>query len=446
MAPEMKQYEDLLANVRRDGRIHSIRDLVQPFDPLVKEVADVLIQAHDFIEAAQDFVAEFAHYQEEVGDYWGYPFETLAFKSGDVTYEDTVTMGANAASPLLDGEDLESIGMLIVGTESSVDFGKPVSTNIMGALGLGPRTRNYETKHACYSGVAALDTALNWIASGLNHGKKALIISTDFSRMHLNAKEEFVLGGVAAAAIIGDAPKVIEYELDRRGAWSTDAYDTFRPSARDEMGNNEVSLFTYMDAIEGAYSHYADLVAEPIDFNTFFGYIVYHTPFPGMAFQAHRTLTNLEGSKTKPEVVANFEERVMPGLRYARRVGSTYGASNFVGLAGLIESKPSIVAGTRVGFFAYGSGAIGEFYSGLICPDAKQTIDSMQMPHALDQRKEVSVAVYEALEKERHQSIENPDFTPDFAGLDNLYADFYKGKHRLVLKNVRNFYRTYEWS
>ncbi len=83
MAPEMKQYEDLLANVRRDGRFHSIRDLVQPFDPLVKEVADVLIQAHDFIEAAQDFVAEFAHYQEEVGDYWGYPFETLAFKYGD---------------------------------------------------------------------------------------------------------------------------------------------------------------------------------------------------------------------------------------------------------------------------------------------------------------------------------------------------------------------------
>ncbi|KKK64944.1 hypothetical protein LCGC14_2979100 [marine sediment metagenome] len=83
MAPELKQYEDLLANVRRDRQFHSIRNLVQPDDPNVKEVADVLIQAPDFIEAAQDFVAEFASYQEEVGDYWGFPFETLAFKYGD---------------------------------------------------------------------------------------------------------------------------------------------------------------------------------------------------------------------------------------------------------------------------------------------------------------------------------------------------------------------------
>ena len=83
MSVKLKEYEDLLANVRHDGQFHSIRDLVQPFDPLVKEVADILIQAPDFIEAAQDFVAEFTVYKEEVGDYWGYPMETLAFRSGD---------------------------------------------------------------------------------------------------------------------------------------------------------------------------------------------------------------------------------------------------------------------------------------------------------------------------------------------------------------------------
>ena len=81
-------------------------------------------------------------------------------------YEDAVTMGANAAEPMLTGEDRTSIGMLVVGTESSVDFGKPISTNIHGALGLPTNVRNFETKHACYSGVAALDTALNWVASG----------------------------------------------------------------------------------------------------------------------------------------------------------------------------------------------------------------------------------------------------------------------------------------
>ena len=361
-------------------------------------------------------------------------------------YEDTVTMGANAAAPLLTDEERDSIGMLIVGTESSVDFGKPISTNIMGALGLGPNIRNYETKHACYSGVAALDTALNWIASGLNRGKKALIISSDFSRMHLNAKEEFVLGGVAAAALVGENPKIIEYELEKRGTWSSDAYDTFRPSARDEMGNNEVSLFTYMDAIEGAYTHYEEIVSDPVDFTSYFGYTVYHTPFPGMAFQAHRTLSNLTGRKPKDEVRSGFESKVLPGLRYARRVGSTYGASNFVGLAGLLKSNPDIAAGTRIGFFAYGSGAIGEFYSGLTCEEASQTIAGMAIDEALDIRQEVLVPEYETLEILRESYIENPNFSPEIGVVRGLYENFYEGKKRLVLRKVENFYRTYEWS
>jgi hydroxymethylglutaryl-CoA synthase len=243
-------------------------------------------------------------------------------------YEDTVTMGANAAGPMLDGVDRDAVGMLVVGTESSVDFGKPISTNIHGALGLKSNVRNFETKHACYSGVAALDTALNWIASGLNRGRTALVISTDFSRMHLNAKEEFVLGGVAAAALVGEAPRVVEYELAKRGTWTADTYDTFRPSARREMGNNEVSLYTYLDALEGSYKDYVDgNNGEAVDFDTYFAHNCYHTPFPGMAFQAHRTLLNLARPRSKPEIRESFVRKVQPSLTYARRVGSTYGAT-----------------------------------------------------------------------------------------------------------------------
>lgn len=79
----LQQYGDLLANVRRDGIYHSIRDLIRPNDPLVQEIADVLIQTNDFIGAAQDFVDSFTTYEDEIGDYWGYPMETLAFKAGD---------------------------------------------------------------------------------------------------------------------------------------------------------------------------------------------------------------------------------------------------------------------------------------------------------------------------------------------------------------------------
>jgi 3-hydroxy-3-methylglutaryl CoA synthase len=363
-------------------------------------------------------------------------------------YEDTVTMGANAAAAILTDEDKAGIGLLVVGTESSLDFGKPISTNIHGALGLPANVRNFETKHACYSGVAALDTALNWLAAGVNRGRKALVISTDFSRMHLQAKEEFVLGGAAAALLVSDSPKVIEYDLAWRGTWTTDVYDTFRPSARHEMGNNEVSLYSYLDALEGAYNDYVSARGngDGSDFDSAFAQNCYHTPFPGMAFQAHRTLCNLVHPRSKAEVQASFTKKVLPSLRYARRVGSTYGASNFLGICGIAACPEDIRPGDRISFFSYGSGAIGEFYSGVLCPEANTVVTGMQIDAALDARREVDVPEYEEIEKQRESFIEKDTYTPDFSIPAGWYDQHYRGKKKLVLRQVKDFSRTYEWS
>lgn len=361
-------------------------------------------------------------------------------------WEDTVTMGANAAKPMLSEEDKKQIGMLIVGTEGSVDFGKPISTNIHGALGLPANCRNYETKHACYSGVAALDTAINWIASGLNKGKKALVIATDFSRKHFNLKEEFVMGGVGAAILVSGDPKVVEFETEKKGTWTTDIYDTFRPSATAEMGNNEVSLFTYMDALEGSYNNYLEQLGEKIDFDTYFDWNIYHTPFAGMAFQAHRTLCNIARPRKKSEVKESFNAKTMPSLKYARQIGSTYGASNFVGLCSIMMDDNPPKAGERIGVYAYGSGAIGEYYSVIVQPEAVDAVKAMNLDEEFAKRREVTVKEYEMVENVRETYIENPNITPDFALLDGWYDEFYKGKGYLVLKEVKDYYRSYEWS
>lgn len=361
-------------------------------------------------------------------------------------WEDTVTMGANAALAMLTEEDKKDIGMLVVGTEGSVDFGKPISTNIHRALGLGPNVRNYETKFACYSGVAALDVAVNWVASGLNHGKKALVIATDFSRAHLGYFEEFVMGGAATAALISNNPKVVEFEAQKKGTWSTDIYDTFRPSATAEVGNNEVSLFSYMDAATGSYANYLEHNPDKVDFDTYFKYFVYHTPFPGIAFQAHRTLTRENAPKAKAELKADFDKRVGPALKFAARVGSTYGTSNFTGLASLIVNADDLKAGDRIAFFAYGSGAIGEFYSGIYQSTAKATLDAVNIPGALDARRRCSVEEYEFVEKLRETYIENPNFTPDFSILGDWYKKHYEGSGLLVLKGVKDWYRTYDFA
>jgi 3-hydroxy-3-methylglutaryl CoA synthase len=361
-------------------------------------------------------------------------------------WEDTITMAVNAAAPMLTDEDKSQIGMLIVGTEGSVDFGKPISTNIHGILGLPHTVRNFETKHACYSGAAALDVAVNWIASGLNRGKKAMVIATDFSRRHFGKDWEFVLGGAAAAMVVSDTPKIMEFETGLKGSWTTDIYDTYRPTARHESGNNEVSLYSYSDALEGAYRDFLDCVKGPVDFDTMFDYNIYHMPFPAMAFQAHRILCNIARPRAKSEVRESFNAKVLPSLHYARRVGSMYGASNFFGLCGLIQSVPDLKPGARVGMFAYGSGAIGEFYSGRICDSAKEIIDRMQFDQALDRRKKVSVAEYEMVETRREELIEKENYTSDLTLLDNWYGEFYSGRRMLVLSEVKEYRRIYQWS
>lgn len=74
---KIKRYDDILADVRHDQKHHSIRSLVQVGDPEVRDIARVLVQASDFISAAQEFVNSFTTYGSEVGDFWRTPSETL---------------------------------------------------------------------------------------------------------------------------------------------------------------------------------------------------------------------------------------------------------------------------------------------------------------------------------------------------------------------------------
>jgi hydroxymethylglutaryl-CoA synthase len=200
-----------------------------------------------------------------------------------------------------------------------------------------------------------------------------------------------------------------------------------------------------MDALEGSYLHYLKNAGD-MDFDTDFKNVIYHMPFPGMAFQAHRLLCNLARPRKKAEVKESFEEKVRPSLRYSQRVGSTYGASNFVGLCGLINSVDPLKEDDRIGFFSYGSGAIGEFYSGFVLPEAKRIIEEMKIDESFDARKKVSVDEYEEIEKIRESYIENPNFTPDFSVVDDWYKKHYEGSGLLVLKEVKDYYRFYEWS
>lgn len=371
----------------------------------------------------------------------------IEYRSLNPLYEDIVTMAVNAAAPMLTPDDKEQIGLLIFATETSLDFSKPASVWVHQALGLPPNVKNFEIKFACFGGVAALDCALDWLQAGNHQGKKALILAADFSREHFNQPEEFIGGGGAAAILVSDTPKVIAYERQKTGVWTSNEYDFFRPNARLELINNELSLFAYLQALEGAYRHYVDNTGLVIDFDDYFNYLIYHMPFPGMAFQAHRTLLKLDKKRGREEILASFEAKVRPSLRYAFKVGSTYSASNFIGLCGLInEKKDQLQAGDRIGFFSYGSGAIGQFYSGLLLPGAIETLAALPLDREFSSRRRISCKDYEMIEELRQQAVEVEDFTPPLDIPSDWYDTYYRGQHRLILKRVSGYQREYEWS
>lgn len=362
-------------------------------------------------------------------------------------FEDVITMAVNAAKPLLANIDPAEIGLLVVGTESSVDYGKPISTNIHAALELSPNVRNFETKHACYSGNAAMQVASDWIASGAHRGRKALIISSDASRVHLNSKEEFVLGGSAAAAIISDTPAIFRFERDAMGTWTSHVYDTYRPTSHHEIGNNELSLYSYLDALTGSYEHYCEQIGKKrIDFDKHFQYNIFHTPFPGMAMQAHRTLYKFYESHPKQEVRADFEKRVYPTLLLSQMIGSSYGASSLSGLASLFSVVKDIQADARVGIFSYGSGCIGEFYSGFVGNEAVKRLTEMKIEQRLQERFALDVPTYEEIERKRAEMIDVQDYTAVIDQQSPMYRAQYANQGKYILIKIDDFKREYRWS
>jgi 3-hydroxy-3-methylglutaryl CoA synthase len=360
-------------------------------------------------------------------------------------FEDPVTMAVNAARPMLTDEDRAAIELLVVATESSVDQGKPISTFAQRHLGIQPNCRNYEAKHACYGGTSALMMAAHWVASGISPGKKALVIATDQSRMHLGKAYEYVMGASAVAMLVSTEPRVAELELEHNGYWTQEVSDTFRPTSRDETGNGEASLYCYLDALEGAYAHYLSK-AGPVDFEAHFKKNLYHVPFGGLTFQAHRTLLGHGRSVKKSEAWRHFEERSKPGLKYNTLLGGTYSGSTFIALMGLIEACEDLRGGDRIGIFSYGSGSCGEFYSAILGSEAREIVAQARLGELVEARDRVSVPEYEALEAARFAAIDLKDDVPGTTGLSGLYERRYAGQGLLVYRGVKDFYREYGWS
>lgn len=378
----------------------------------------------------------------------GYGSQTLQVdrRALNPCWEDPLTMAVNAAEPMLSDEDRQAIELLIIGTESSWDQGKPLSTWAHRFLRIQPHCRVLETKMACYGGTSALMMAAHWVASGVRPGAKALVIATDQSRAQLEFPSEFVMGAGAVAMLISDQPKVIELELGRQGYWAEDVEDTFRPTSTKEQGNEENSIYCYLEALAGAYSDFCRRI-EGVDYERDFALHVYHVPFGGMTRLAHRHMLKGAGIKLRGrEFEEHYQRKVGHTITYTRKLGGTYSAATFFALMGTLERSESYRPGDRLSVFSYGSGSCAELYSTRICPEARETVARAGLQQLIDARRQVTVEQYEAIERERTSYIDRGTYEPALDGLSGHFASHYRGQRKLVLRGLDDYFRRYDWS
>jgi len=367
-------------------------------------------------------------------------------RSVNPLWEDPVTMAVNAANSILTDEDRRRVELLIVASESAVDYEKPMSTWVQRYAGLGANCRNFEIKHACYGGTAGLQMASHWLASGFAQGAKALIVATDQSREHVGKPWEFVLGAGATAVLLSNNPSLLQLEMGRNGYWTQEVSDLIRPTGKIETGNSETSLVSYLEALEGAFDHFLSRVPDAANYDGYFQRHLYHMPFAGMAWLAHKTLLRRSSDITKKDAWANFERKGLAALQYNRKMGATYSSSIFIGLLGLIDGTTDIKPGEMISAFSYGSGCCSEFYCGKIGAEAKAAAAAAGLRASLDARRVIDAREYEDLEIQRANWADTGDYEVSLNGLGGWYEEFYRGKHLLTFRGLKEFYRQYAWS
>lgn len=318
-----------------------------------------------------------------------------AKKTGQISFrfpspwEDTATFAANAASEVLErllaGEQ-ERIRYILVGTETAVDFAKPVASYVHGMLkkagySLGSTLSTYDTKHACAGGTfALLSAASNLKCSGTDQ-ERGLVISSDIARYEAPSTAEFTQGGGSAALIVEKNPRLIEINLGIQGVFSSDVDDFFRPlDSVTARVRGRYSMDCYQSALKAAFEDYCNRAGQSSSrcIDTI-DYIALHVPFPTMPEIALRRLLSDSCEKNKAEIDHFLRRSGFTDAMYlCKFFGNLYTASLYTYLAALLHQEyhriGERIIGRRVLIASYGSGNTMIVFSGTISENAPKTI------------------------------------------------------------------------
>lgn len=302
--------------------------------------------------------------------------------------QDPVTLAANAADRILTPEDKRDITYVLFATESGIDNSKAAAIYAANLLGLGQHVRTAEIKQACYGATAAIHLAHGYLA--LHPDEKVLILASDIARYGLHTKGEPTQGGGAVAILMSINPHLLAIENDS-GVYTEDIMDFWRPLGRNTaLVDGHYSTEEYLKFLKKSFNQLRQKSGFRLDdFQAF----VFHLPFGKLGKKAADQMLTMGETEQAADFVMAFEI----SRQYGKVVGNLYTGSLYLALLSLLENDSDLRPGNRVGLFSYGSGAIGDFYSGIVQPWFTSHIYKKEHQEILANRREVSVEEYEKL-------------------------------------------------
>jgi len=372
------------------------------------------------------------------------------------SYEDIVTMGANAAHRLMERKGLgpEDIGRIDVATESAFDNSKPVSTYVAGCLeqvydGNFHHANKGERKFACISGTQSLDDAYNWIKAGRHRGRAALVIATDTALYARDDPGEATQGAGAVAMLITEDPSLVELSTEQ-GYGSADETDFLKPQQQFPSVDGKRSMQVYLARMREALEDFESVAGDthPDDY----AYIPFHTPFPGMVRKAgllgfrhmirdtavEDEFAEAIGRQPRPEGFDDdeaYEEAVRdymdalketegyrdwygttiePTLAISREVGNWYTGSVHLARASALRhalDNDIDLAGQRLLVGSYGSGAQAEIHAETVVEGWEEEVRAMNVDEQLAARHDLTFEEYESIH-DAHNHEKDTDIDP----------------------------------
>src|SRR5690625_5070295 len=300
--------------------------------------------------------------------------------------QDPVTLAANAALHILDDTDREAIDFIMFGTETGIDHSKSAGVYVHNLLGLQPNARTIEMKQACYGATAALQLAKGHIA--LNPKSKVLVLASDIARYGLNSSGEVTQGAGAVAMVISADPNIMTIENDSTFL-TEDIMDFWRPTYSDvAFVDGKFSNEQYMAFFQDVWGQYKKKTSRTLDD---FAAICFHLPYTKMGLKALETVIEEAAEETQERLLENYQI----SAKFSRRVGNIYTASLYLGLLSLLEQCSTLQPGDRIGLYSYGSGAVGEFFTGVLQADFQENLLTELHKEMFVTRKEITVEEYE---------------------------------------------------